>query len=65
MTRGRWAELTERLEGAGSTVLVRPVRALAEGLEGSLRDPRRATAASVAALELAVMLAVAPVSAEM
>jgi hypothetical protein len=60
-TRGRWTELAARLEGAGSTLLVRPVRGLGEELERALRDPRRGSAAAVAAaLELAVMLAAAP-----
>jgi hypothetical protein len=60
-TRRRWAELVSRLERAGSTLLVRPVRELSSELERAPRDPRRGSAAAVdAALHLAVMLVVAP-----
>ncbi|WP_155891780.1 SWIM zinc finger family protein [Conexibacter woesei] len=60
LTRDRWADLTERLDGAGSTVLLRPVRTLSEALGRSLRAPHDATSDAVdAALKLAVLLAVA------
>jgi hypothetical protein len=60
-TRARWADLAAQLDAVGSTLLLGPVRRLNEEMERGLRDTGRGIAAAVAAaLELAVMLVMAP-----